>query len=106
LAEGLLPTAGDRGQALGLLGYLAVAPTALAYALFFAGLAVVRATTASIVALIEPLTATVIAMLWLGEQMTVATAAGSALLVSAVLALTWYERRSSAQPRELVGAAG
>ena len=103
LVEGLLPTSGDRGEVLGLLAYLAAAPTALAYALFFAGLAVVRATTASIVALIEPVTAAVIAVLWLDERLTVAATAGSALLVSAVLALTWFERRATPQPRVLVG---
>ncbi|MEV4618421.1 DMT family transporter [Asanoa sp. NPDC049573] len=94
LAEGLLPTSGDGGTAFGLLAYLAAGPTALAYALFFAGLAVVRATTASIVALIEPVTAAVIAVLWLDEQLTLAAAVGSTLLVGAVLALTWYERRT------------
>jgi drug/metabolite transporter, DME family len=93
LLEGLLPTSGDRAEALGLLAYLAAGPTALAYALFFAGLAVVRATTASIVALIEPVTAAVIAVLWLNERLTAAAVAGSALLVGAVLALTWCERR-------------
>jgi DME family drug/metabolite transporter len=93
LLEGLLPTSGDRAEALGQLAYLAAGPTALAYALFFAGLAVVRATTASIVALIEPVTAAVIAVLWLNERLTAAAVAGSALLVGAVLALTWCERR-------------
>ncbi|GIF49026.1 membrane protein [Asanoa ferruginea] len=93
MLEGLLPSSGNRGEALGLLAYLAAGPTALAYALFFAGLAVVQATTASIVALIEPLTAAVIAVFWLDERLTAATAVGSALLVGAVLALTGYERR-------------
>ncbi|MFC7548938.1 DMT family transporter [Plantactinospora sp. GCM10030261] len=99
LLEGLLPTSGHAGQVLGLLAYLGIAPTALAYSLFFAGLAVVRATTASVIALIEPVTAAVIAVLWLHERLTVTAAAGSAVLLAAVVALTLTERKAPAEPR-------
>ncbi|GIF65137.1 membrane protein [Asanoa ishikariensis] len=95
LFEGLLPTTGDAGQTVALLAYLGAAPSALAYALFFAGLAVVRATTASVLALAEPLAAAVIAVLWLDERLTVSATAGSILLGVAVVALTLTERRAA-----------
>jgi len=86
---------------IGLLLYLALVPTALAYALFFAGLAVVKATTASVVTLVEPVTATLVAVALLDEVLTPSTAAGSALLVGAVVAVVVAERKPArrAQPR-------
>ncbi|WP_434740797.1 DMT family transporter [Micromonospora sp. SH-82] len=98
LVEGLLPTSGDPGTVLGLLAYLGFAPTALAYSLFFAGLATVRATTASVIALVEPVTAAVIAVLLLHERLTVTATAGSVILLGAVVALTLGERRVAAPP--------
>ncbi|GAA1879942.1 DMT family transporter [Asanoa iriomotensis] len=95
LVEGPLPATGHLTTTAGLLAYLALVPTALAYTLFFAGLSTVRATTASVIALIEPLTATVIAVLWLDEHLTPTAAAGSVVLTAAVLALTRTERRTS-----------
>lgn len=102
LLEGLLPASGDAGQILGLLAYLGIAPTALAYSLFFAGLTIVRATTASVIALIEPVTAAVIAVLVLNERLTVTAAAGSAVLLAAVVALTLAERRATAAQKAAV----
>ena len=93
MIEGLLPTSGAPGQTVALLAYLGAAPSALAYGLFFAGLAVVRATTAAVLTLAEPLAAAVIAVLWLDERLTVAATAGAVVLAGAVLALTWSERR-------------
>ncbi|MFJ8207166.1 DMT family transporter [Micromonospora chalcea] len=87
LLEGILPTAGDTRQTVGLLAFLAVAPTAVAYTLFFAGLAAVRATTASVIALVEPLTAALIAVLLLDERLTVTAVLGSVVLLAAVVTL-------------------
>ncbi|WP_245871456.1 DMT family transporter [Asanoa hainanensis] len=101
LLEGLLPTTGDAAQTVALLAYLGAAPSALAYALFFAGLTVVRATTASILALVEPLAAAIIAVLWLDERLTASATAGSILLGAAVVALTLSERwtnRAATEP--------
>jgi DME family drug/metabolite transporter len=81
-----------------LLGYLAIVPTALAYALFFAGLAAVRATTASVVALLEPVTATLVAVALLDERVTPTTAAGAVLLLAAVALLARAERRPTGTP--------
>jgi drug/metabolite transporter, DME family len=84
---------------IALLLYLALVPTALAYALFFAGLAVVKATTASVVALVEPVTATLVAVALLDEVLKPTTTAGSALLLSAVVALVVAERKPARRAR-------
>jgi drug/metabolite transporter, DME family len=91
LVEGLRP-AGDLGLAIGLLAFLGAVPTALAYALFFRGLGVVRATTASVVALVEPVAAAVFAVVALGERLTALGGTGGALLLASVTALALSER--------------
>ncbi|WP_438489188.1 DMT family transporter [Streptomyces sp. S186] len=93
-AEGLWPHLHDLGRSLLLLGYIAAVPTALAYGLYFAGLAVVRAATASVISLIEPVSAAAIAVLFLGERLSVSTAAGTAVLLTAVAALAVAEART------------
>ncbi|MEV6376429.1 DMT family transporter [Micromonospora musae] len=104
LIEGLLPTSGDSRHVLGLLAYLGVAPTAVAYSLFFVGLASVRATTASVIALIEPVTAAVIAVLLLNERLTVTATIGSVMLLAAVVALILSERRAAAGQHAAAGS--
>jgi drug/metabolite transporter, DME family len=95
LAWAVGPIPADRGLpvTLGLLLYLIVVPTALAYALFFAGLAVVRATTASVVALVEPLTAAALGVGLFGERLSGPAVLGGALLMGTVLLLVYAERR-------------
>ncbi|WP_432834287.1 DMT family transporter [Dactylosporangium sp. CA-092794] len=93
-AEGLLPRADGLGLTIGLLAFLGAVPTALAYALFFRGLKVVRATTASVVALCEPLAAVALGVLVLHEPLTPWSAAGGGLLLASVAALALQERRS------------
>jgi DME family drug/metabolite transporter len=90
--QGLLPGR-DPVASVALIGYLGAVPTALAYGLFFVGLSAVRATTASVIALIEPLGATAIGVLLLGERLTPAGMAGGAALLLAVTWLTVAERR-------------
>jgi DME family drug/metabolite transporter len=87
LVEGLLPSTKHVAASLGLIVYLGAAPTALAYTLFFVGLGVVRATTAAVVALIEPLTAAVIGIAAFGERLDDLVATGTALLLASVLFL-------------------
>jgi DME family drug/metabolite transporter len=91
LGEGIAPHAADLGRTLLLLAYLATVPTALAYALYFAGAAVLRAATVSVIALIEPVSAAALAVLLLGEHLTPATLAGTVILLTAVAALAWQE---------------
>ncbi len=94
LAEGPLPAAGSLPLTLLLLGYLATVPTALAYALYFAGAPVIRAATASVVALIEPLSATVFAAAVLDEPLTPAAVLGTTVLLLSVTALARTELRA------------
>ncbi len=91
LHEGLLPHTGHPARLLWLLCYIAAVPTALAYALYFAGAAVVRSATVSVIMLLEPVTAAVLAVLLLGERLTVTTVAGTLLMLTAVAGLTVSE---------------
>ncbi|MGY5082318.1 DMT family transporter [Streptomyces nigrescens] len=95
VVEGLWPQAHDLGRSLWLLVYIAAVPTALAYGLYFAGLAAVRAATASVISLIEPVSAAAIAVLFLGERLTMATAIGTGVLLTAVAALAVTEARGA-----------
>lgn len=81
VAEGALPVSGDKFAAAAWLLFLGVVPTALAYRWFFAGLATVPAATASVIALLEPLAASLIALVGLGERMGPAGLAGAVVLL-------------------------
>lgn len=72
-------------RSVGLLALLAAVPTALAYTLFFRGLRSSTAGTATVVALLEPLTATVLAVLLLGDSLSATGVVGAALLLLSVL---------------------
>ncbi|MFP3989929.1 DMT family transporter [Streptomyces sp. E11-3] len=102
LAEGLLPHTEDAGRALLLVVYIAAVPTALAYVLYFAGAAVVRAATVSVVMLLEPVSAAVIAVVLLGEELTVATVAGTLLMLASVAGLAAAEARGAVAARKAV----
>lgn len=71
----------------GMLLYLGLIPSALAYILFMTGIRSTPATVASIVTLIEPLTSTVLAMLLFGERLGAWGALGAALLLTAMALL-------------------
>jgi drug/metabolite transporter, DME family len=83
LLEGILPSRGA-GPTVAMLLYLGAVPTALAYGLFFAALGRIRATTASVVALLEPVTAAAIGVTLLHERLTVAALTGAMVLLLAV----------------------
>ena len=70
---------------LALLLLFATAPTALAYTLFYRGLRDSTAATATVVALLEPLTATVLAIILFGDRLTVLGALGAIILLVSVL---------------------
>jgi DME family drug/metabolite transporter len=80
------------GVAVALLLYLGLVPSALAYRFFFAGIRSVPGPVASIVTLLEPLTATVLATSFLGERLTVPALLGGLLVLGAVAGL--YLRRA------------
>ena len=71
-----------------LLIYLGVVPSALAYVLFTIGMRTTVATVASLVTLIEPLTAAFLAWLIFGEELGQLALVGAGLLLGAVLLLT------------------
>ncbi|MGY1651607.1 DMT family transporter [Geodermatophilus sp. SYSU D01119] len=75
------------GTALAVLLYLGLVPSALAYGLFFTGVRTVPGAVASIVTLLEPLTATALATAFLRERLEPAAVAGGALLLAAVAGL-------------------
>ncbi|WP_418955878.1 DMT family transporter [Streptomyces tritici] len=99
VAEGLLPHTGRPLEVVALLVYVAAVPTALAYALYFAGAAVVRAATVSVIMLLEPVSAALIAVTLLGEELTAATVGGTVLLLAAVTGLAAAEARTAAVRR-------
>jgi drug/metabolite transporter, DME family len=68
-----------------LLAYFGLVPTALAYALFYTGLRAIRASTAAVIALIEPLLAAAIGVLEFHEHLSTLSLAGAAVLLAAVL---------------------
>lgn len=69
------------------LAYLGIVPTALAYALYILGLRKTSATAASICALLEPLTATLLGVAIFGESLGATGLVGAILLVGAVTLL-------------------
>ncbi|MBB3661154.1 MULTISPECIES: DMT family transporter [Prauserella salsuginis group] len=66
--------------------YLGAVPTALAYAAYFRGLRTAPPVFAALAALLEPLTATVLSVLLLGDRLGVTGWCGAALLLTAVAA--------------------
>jgi DME family drug/metabolite transporter len=76
-----------------LLLYLGLAPTALAYGLFLAGMRTTPATVASIATLLKPLTSTVLAWLLFGERFSRLGLVGVVLLGLAMVVL--YGNRES-----------
>jgi DME family drug/metabolite transporter len=92
--QGLLPSMTHVGGTVGLLAFLGAVPTALAYAMFFAGLTAVRATTAAVVALVEPVAAAVLAVAVLDEHLSPAAYTGGALLLMSVALLARAESRT------------
>ncbi|MFE7547590.1 DMT family transporter [Streptomyces gardneri] len=99
VAEGLVPHTGSPLRVVLLLLYVAAVPTALAYALYFAGAAVVRAATVSVIMLLEPVSAALIAVSLLGERLTSAIVLGTLLLLAAVTGLAFAEARTAAVRR-------
>jgi len=74
------------GPAL-MLAYLGVVTTAVAYALFYAGLRTTAGSTAAVLTLLEPLVAALLAMLILGESLSGSALVGATLLLTAVAML-------------------
>ncbi|MER7721788.1 EamA family transporter [Streptomyces flaveolus] len=101
LAEGLVPHSAEPVRLLWLLAYVAAVPTALAYGLYFAGAAVVRSATVSVIMLLEPVGAAALAVVLLGEHLTAATLAGTVLMLGSVAGLAVAEARQARTPTAL-----
>ncbi len=86
LSEGLT-TSLEPSSWLRLL-YLGLIPTALAYVLFTLGMRTTKATVATIVTLLEPLTAVILAFILFKERLSVAAIFGGVLLVVAIVVLS------------------
>ncbi|MEU5345159.1 EamA family transporter [Streptomyces sp. NPDC020766] len=99
LAEGLVPHTAEPVRVIALVAFIAAVPTALAYALYFAGAAVVRSATVSVIMLLEPVSAAVLAVALLGERLTAATVAGTLLMLGSVAGLAFAEARGSGTAR-------
>jgi DME family drug/metabolite transporter len=85
--------------------YLGVVTTGIAYALYTVGLRHVSASVAGVVALLEPLTATLLGVLLFGERLGLLGAAGAALLLAAFVLLSVPARaRAAPAPRARAGA--
>ncbi len=72
------------GVGWGLLLYLGLVPTALAYVLFFYGMRHATATVASVITLLEPLTSTILAWVLFGERLGAMGLLGALLLLGAL----------------------
>ena len=70
-----------------LVVYLGVVTMALAYVLLYAGLRSTPSRTAVVATLLEPVTAVAIAVLVLGERLSLAGAVGALLIVAAIASL-------------------
>jgi drug/metabolite transporter, DME family len=98
----LLPLAASTGPVLGsagseelaLLVYLGVGPTAVAYGLYLSALRRATPTTGALAALLEPLTAAVLATLVLAEPLTVLTVLGGLGIVAGLVLAGREQSRS------------
>lgn len=79
-------------QAWGLLIYAGLIPTALAYLLFFAGMKQVRAATAGLLTLLEPLTAAALAWAIFDERLGSTGLLGAGLVLAGLALLSLLRR--------------
>jgi DME family drug/metabolite transporter len=80
------------GAAWALVVYLGVVPTAVAYILYVLALRTVPVIVSGVLTLVEPLTATLLSVLFFGDRLGPVGTLGAALLLSAVTGLTLRRR--------------
>ncbi len=81
---------------LGLAAYLAIGPMFVAYVFFGWGIRSLRSSTVTVITLLEPLVATLLAILIVGERLDVLGWVGLALILAGVTVLS-----SARRPREV-----
>ena len=74
-------------QAVPLLLLMGLGPTLLAALLFYGGIRWIEASTASMLATIEPVVAAMIGLAWLGELLPISTVVGTAFILGAAVLL-------------------
>lgn len=79
-------------RGVGVIAWLGLAATALAYSLFGQGLRLTPLATAVTLSLAEPLTAGALGVVLLGEQLTPASAVGIALIIGGLFILSLPQR--------------
>ena len=98
LAGGSLTSGLDQPKVALTLVYLGVFTMALAYGLFYAGLRTVQGSAAVIATLLEPVTAALVAAVWLDEHLGVLGIVGTALILVAVAGLGREEPEAPPPP--------
>ena len=79
-----------------MLVYVAAVPTAIAQTLFLIGLQGTGAVGGAIASLLEPLVASLLAVMFLRERMAWTGLIGAALLLSGIVIIQWPPRRGIA----------
>ncbi|GAA3050490.1 EamA family transporter [Streptomyces olivoverticillatus] len=82
---GAAPPASLTGENLAGYGYLAIIGSAFAYALWFRGIRALSATDVTFLGLLSPLVATTAGWLVLGQELTLAQAAGGLVVLAALI---------------------
>ena len=95
-----------RPGGLAVIAYLGVVTTGIAYVLFARGLKGLTAGETATLTLAEPLTATALGIVVLGESPTVLTALGAALVLAGLVVLAAGARHDRDGDREVVAVAG
>jgi drug/metabolite transporter (DMT)-like permease len=71
-----------------LVGTIGLLPTATAYVLYLGGLKLIEATKASVFAIVEPVTAAILAFWFLHEMFTYISFVGFALIISSIILIS------------------
>ena len=88
-----------REDARAILLLMGLGPTLLAAILFYGGLRHIEASTAGLLATIEPVVAALLGLAWLGEAITWTIAAGTALIIGAALLIAPRRRNPASELR-------
>ncbi len=72
--------------------------TVVPFSLMLAGMRRVRATGATVTAMLEPVVAGAVAWLWLDQRLTALQVAGGAIVIVAVLAAQLVRARGASRP--------
>lgn len=91
---------------LGGIGWLGVVTTVFAYLLFYAGLRTTPGSVAMVLTLLEPATAVVLAIVFLGEPVTVMGSVGTVVLLAAVAVLYLGPQQAAAHGEAREGVHG